>query len=47
MFSLKEEKMHLRVSVKAIIIQHEKLLVVKKHDEKGVFYSFPGGGQYA
>ena len=39
--------MHLRVGVKAIIIQNEKLLVVKKRDGKGVFYSFPGGGQEA
>jgi 8-oxo-dGTP diphosphatase len=39
--------MHLRVGVKAIIIRHEKLLVVKKRDGKGVFYSFPGGGQEA
>lgn len=39
--------MRLRVGVKAIVIEHGKLLVIKKSDGKGAFYSFPGAGQEA
>ncbi len=36
--------MHPRVGVKAIIIQDGQLLTVKKHDDRGPLYNFPGGG---
>ncbi len=39
--------MYPRSSVAAVIIHKENLLVVKKRDEKGIFYSFPSGGQEA
>ena len=39
--------MYPRSCVAAVIIQNESLLVVKKRDEKGLFYSFPTGGQEA
>lgn len=39
--------MHPRVGVKAIIIHDGRLVAVKKHDERGPLYSFPGGGQEA
>lgn len=34
----------MRVSVNAIIVVEEKLLVVKFHDENGPHYNLPGGG---
>ncbi len=34
-----------RVSVKAVIIQDDKLLVTKNTDPWGIFYLLPGGGQ--
>jgi 8-oxo-dGTP diphosphatase len=34
-----------RISAKAIIIQHGRLLVVKKRDSVGEWYVLPGGGQ--
>ena len=37
--------MHVRLSVKAIIIQDGRLLVLKNQDEAGDWYSLPGGGQ--
>jgi 8-oxo-dGTP diphosphatase len=37
-------KKTIRAAVKAIIIQNEKLLVLKKSDEFGYFYTLPGGG---
>ena len=35
----------IRNSVKAIIIQDDQLLVIKKEDHEGVYYILPGGGQ--
>lgn len=43
----KEGMVHPRVGVKAIIIHNGWLVAVKKHDEHGPLYSFPGGGQEA
>ena len=37
--------MSIRNSVKAIIIQNNQLLVIKKEDHEGVYYILPGGGQ--
>ena len=37
--------MVIRNSVKAIIIQDNKLLVTKLQDEDGMYYLLPGGGQ--
>lgn len=37
--------MRLRGSVKAVVIQRGYWLVVKKRDYRGMYYSFPGGGQ--
>ena len=37
--------MPIRNSVKAIIIQNDQLLVIKKEDHEGVYYLLPGGGQ--
>ncbi|RDU37816.1 NUDIX hydrolase [Neobacillus piezotolerans] len=37
--------MHVRNSAKAVIIMDEKILLIKKHDEEGNYYLFPGGGQ--
>ena len=37
--------MSIRNSVKAIIIQNDQLLVIKKEDHEGVYYILPGGGQ--
>ena len=34
-----------RISIKAVIIRERKLLVLKKKDEEGYFYTLPGGGQ--
>lgn len=34
-----------RISAKAIIIQDEKILLIKKSDAKGEYFIFPGGGQ--
>ncbi|CAG7619777.1 NUDIX domain-containing protein [Paenibacillus allorhizosphaerae] len=39
--------MKIRNSAKALIIQHNKLLVTKLQDESGIFYLLPGGGQEA
>jgi 8-oxo-dGTP diphosphatase len=36
--------MRMRVSVNAVIVAEEKLLVVKFHDENGPHYNLPGGG---
>ncbi|MCL5676586.1 MAG: NUDIX domain-containing protein [Firmicutes bacterium] len=35
----------IRVSIKAVIIEGEKILVTKNHDSWGFFYLLPGGGQ--
>ncbi len=37
--------MPIRNSVKAIIIQDDRLLAIKKEDHEGVYYILPGGGQ--
>lgn len=37
--------MAIRNSVKAIIIEEDRLLLTKNLDEEGYFYLFPGGGQ--
>ena len=37
--------MPIRNSVKAIIIQNNHLLVIKKEDNEGIYYILPGGGQ--
>lgn len=37
--------MHIRNSVKAIIIREDKILLTKNLDAEGYFYIFPGGGQ--
>lgn len=37
--------MKLRNSTKAIIIEDNRLLVTKLHDENGIYYLLPGGGQ--
>lgn len=37
-------KVH-RVSVKAMVVHEGRLLLIKKADESGVYYIFPGGGQ--
>lgn len=39
------ESEDIRVSVKAIIVNDNKLLVAKKKDELGYYYTIPGGGQ--
>jgi len=39
--------MNIRNSIKAIIIQNNKLLVTKLRDEDGIYYLLPGGGQEA
>ncbi len=39
------ESEDIRVSAKAIIVKDNKLLVAKKEDENGFFYTIPGGGQ--
>ncbi|MGE8206844.1 NUDIX domain-containing protein [Heyndrickxia sp. NPDC080065] len=37
--------MHIRNSVKAIVINEEKMLLTKNQDHEGYFYLCPGGGQ--
>ena len=37
--------MAIRNSAKALIIQDEKLLAIKKEDEDGYYFILPGGGQ--
>ena len=37
--------MTIRISVKAIILSDNKLLLTKNEDEQGYFYLYPGGGQ--
>ncbi|MBE9916443.1 NUDIX domain-containing protein [Paenibacillus donghaensis] len=37
--------MKLRNSAKAIILNNNSVLVTKHHDESGIFYLLPGGGQ--
>ncbi len=39
------ESEDIRVSVKAIIVNDNKLLTAKKQDDDGFFYTIPGGGQ--
>ncbi|NJK78905.1 MAG: NUDIX domain-containing protein [Chloroflexaceae bacterium] len=34
-----------RTAVKAIIIRNEHLLTIKMQDQRGIFYTLPGGGQ--
>ena len=36
---------HIRVSIKAVIIQDGRILLTKNRDQQGVFYLLPGGGQ--
>lgn len=38
---------HVRVSIKAIIIQNERLLAIEARDASGTWYELPGGGQEA
>lgn len=38
-------KKQIRSANKAVILQDRKLLVLKKKDESGFFYTLPGGGQ--
>ncbi|MEL7626722.1 MAG: NUDIX domain-containing protein [Anaerolineaceae bacterium] len=40
-----KKKKNLRNSVKAVIIQHGKLLVLRKQDNGGAYTVLPGGGQ--
>ena len=35
-----------RVSVKAVIVRADKLLAIKKRDERGDYFILPGGGQH-
>lgn len=37
--------MNIRNSAKAVIIQDDKLLVIKKEDTEGYYFVLPGGGQ--
>lgn len=37
--------MNIRNSAKAVIVQDNKLLVIKKEDTQGLYYILPGGGQ--
>ena len=37
--------MAIRNSIKAIIIEEDKILLTKNRDENGVYYLLPGGGQ--
>lgn len=37
--------MNIRNSAKAVIVQGNKLLVIKKEDKEGFYYILPGGGQ--
>lgn len=37
--------MAIRNSAKAVIVQDEKLLAIKKEDKEGCYYILPGGGQ--
>ena len=41
----KNAKRHVRVSVKAIIIQDERILMIKYFFPDGMLYDLPGGGQ--
>lgn len=41
----KVNKVKIRHSAKAIIIQNSKILLTKNIDNEGFFYLFPGGGQ--
>src|SRR5664279_5304494 len=34
-----------RISAKAVIVRDQRLLLISKHDAKGVYYLLPGGGQ--
>jgi 8-oxo-dGTP diphosphatase len=35
----------IRTSIKAMIIENGKILTIKKRDDEGYYYLFPGGGQ--
>lgn len=37
--------MNIRNSAKAVIVQDNELLVIKKEDKEGFYYILPGGGQ--
>jgi len=37
--------MNIRNSAKAVIVQNNKVLVIKKEDKEGFYYILPGGGQ--
>lgn len=37
--------MGIRNSAKAVIVKDDKIALIKKYDEEGFFYIFPGGGQ--
>jgi 8-oxo-dGTP diphosphatase len=39
-------KQHVRVSIKAIVIEGGRLLAIHSHDAVGDWYSLPGGGQH-
>jgi len=36
---------HIRTAARALIIHEKKLLAIKMHDNTGIFYILPGGGQ--
>ncbi len=38
-------KKKVRIAVKALIIENEQLLCIKKRSARGIFYLLPGGGQ--
>jgi 8-oxo-dGTP pyrophosphatase MutT (NUDIX family) len=37
---------HIRTAARALIIEDDKLLVIKMRDSSGIFYILPGGGQH-
>lgn len=39
-----KEKVH-RISVKAMVVHEGRLLLIRKRDQAGDYYIFPGGGQ--
>lgn len=41
---MQKEKVH-RVSVKAMVVHEDRLLLIKKIDSDGEYFIFPGGGQ--
>jgi 8-oxo-dGTP diphosphatase len=44
-YGRQESDLAIRNSVKAIIMEEDRLLLTKNQDKEGFFYLFPGGGQ--